>query len=161
MVKATQLLCYVDASWAEDESRKSQTGFVFCYGNAAIAWSSRLQSIITLSSTEAEFVALGEAVKSAIYLRDLLREVRNMPVIPSVVFLEDNQGTIKQALNLHTSSRNKHIDIRYHFLKHHFADESQSFSVHYVPTSLQAADLLTKSVNRVKVEFLRQIILGG
>ena len=161
VVKATQLLCYVDASWAEDESRKSQTGYVFCYGNAAIAWSSRLQSIITLSSTEAEYVALGEAVKSAIYLRNLLREVCNMQNIPPVVFLEDNQGTIKQALNLHTSSRNKHIDIRYHFLKHHFADESQSFSVHYVPTSLQAADLLTKSVNRVKVEFLRQIILGG
>ena len=161
VVKTKQLLCYVDASWAEDESRKSQTGYAFCYGNGAIAWSSRLQSIITLSSTEAEYVALGEAVMSAIYLRNLLQELLNMSDAPSVAFLEDNQGTIKQALNLHTSNRTKHIDIRYHFLKHHFADDSQSFSIHYVPTHLQAADLLTKSVNRVKVEFLRQIILGG
>ena len=159
VVHANTLHCYVDASWAEDvDTRHSQTGYVFCYGNAAISWHSHLQHLVTLSSTEAEYVALGEAVKEALYLRNLFRELLNAD-IPPIALLEDNQSTMKQALSLQSTRRTKHIDIRHHFLKQHFANGA--FTLHYIPTHLQAADCLTKSVNRVKVEFFRQIILGG
>ena len=70
VVHTTRLHGFVDVSWAEDiDTRHSQSGYVFCYGNAAISWSSHLQHLVTLSSTEAEYVALGDAVKEALYLR--------------------------------------------------------------------------------------------
>ena len=71
--------------------------------------------------------------------------------IPPIALLEDNQSTIKQALSLQSTRRTKHIDIRHHFLKEHFANNS--FTLHYIPTQLQGADCLTKSLNRVKVAF--------
>ena len=159
LVLPTSLHGYVDASWAEDlDTRRSQTGYVFCYGNSAISWNSHLQRLVTMSSTEAEYVALGEAVKEALYLRNLFSELLNAAP-PSIPLFEDNQSTIKQALNTQSSRRTKHIDIRHHFLKQHVANNV--VSLHYIPTSLQSADCLTKCLDRVKVEFFRQIIIGS
>jgi hypothetical protein len=159
IISPTTLHGYVDASWAEDlDTRRSQTGYVFFYGGAAIAWNSHLQRLVTLSTHEAEYVALGDAVKEALYLRNLFRELTNkdMPAIP---LLEDNQSTIKQALNLQSTRRTKHIDMRHHFLKEHVANKD--VSMHYISTTQQAADCLTKSLDRVKVDHFRQIILGS
>jgi hypothetical protein len=159
LVLPTSLHGYVDASWAEDlDTRRSQTGYVFCYGNAAISWNSHLQRLVTMSSTEAEYVALGEAVKEALYLRNLFSELRSAAP-PSIPLFEDNQSTIKQALNTQSSRRTKHIDIRHHFLKQHVSNNV--VTLHYIPTSLQSADCLTKCLDRVKVEFFRQIIIGS
>jgi hypothetical protein len=159
LVLPTSLHGYVDASWAEDlDTRRSQTGYVFCYGNAAISWNSHLQRLVTMSSTEAEYVALGEAVKEALYLRNLFSELFSAAP-PSIPLFEDNQSTIKQALNTQSSRRTKHIDIRHHFLKQHVSNNV--VTLHYIPTSLQSADCLTKCLDRVKVEFFRQIIIGS
>ena len=94
---------YVDASWGEDPStRKSQSGFVFTLGNAAIAWKSKLQTTVALSSTEAEYLALSTAVKDALFLRNLMGDL--MPSQSKTVTLfEDNQSSIKQASNLQSS----------------------------------------------------------
>ena len=81
---------YVDASWGEDPStRKSQSGYVFTLGNAAISWKSKLQTTVALSSTEAEYLALSAAVKepcfyaiwSAIYCHLLPRRLSCMRTI--------------------------------------------------------------------------------
>ena len=67
---------YVDASWGEDPStRKSQSGYVFTLGNAAISWKSKLQTTVALSSTEAEYLALSAAVKEALFLRNLVGDL--------------------------------------------------------------------------------------
>ena len=145
------------AAALEGWNRASQSGYVFCYGNAAISWNSHLQHLLTLSSTEAEYVALGDAVKEALYLRNLFCELLNTD-IPPIALLEDNQSTIKQALSLRSTHCTKHIDIRHHFLKEHFANNS--FTLHYIPTHLQGADCLTKSLIRVKVALFRRILLG-
>lgn len=56
------LIGYADADWAGDaSSRKSTTGYVFCYANGAVSWASRKQACVTLSSMESEYVALSEA----------------------------------------------------------------------------------------------------
>ena len=55
---------YVDANFAGDiDSRKSITGFIFTLGGTAISWASNLQKIVTLSTTEAEYVAATETGK--------------------------------------------------------------------------------------------------
>ena len=61
------------------------------------------------------------AVKEALFLRNLVGDV--LPsVAKTIVLHEDNQSTIKQALNLTASERTKHVDIRHHFLKAHVAN---------------------------------------
>ena len=104
------------------------------------------------------YIALGDAVKEALYLRNLFAELLNTTTPPSIPLFEDNQSAIKQALNTQSSRRTKHIDIRHHFLKQHVANNV--VTLHYIPTSLQAADCLTKCLDRVKVESFRQIIIG-
>ena len=62
-----QLIGFVDADWGGDsDDRKSNTGYLFKYLGAPISWSSKKQSLVTLSSTEAEYVALSEAGKEAL-----------------------------------------------------------------------------------------------
>ena len=67
---------YVDADFAGDiDSRKNTTGFVFTLGGTAISWASNLQMIVTLSTTEAEYVAATEAGKEMIWLHGFLVEL--------------------------------------------------------------------------------------
>jgi hypothetical protein len=150
---------YVDASWGEDPStRKSQSGYAFTLGNAAISWKSSLQKTVALSSTEAEYLALSAAAKDALFLRNLMGDL--WPALAKTVTLfEDNQSTIKQASNLQSSDRTKHIEIRHHFLKDHVANGD--IALEYLPTAEQPADALTKSLDRVKVSYFRQILLGS
>jgi hypothetical protein len=150
---------FVDASWGEDPStRRSQSGYAFLLADAAISWRTKLQSTVALSSTEAEYLALSDAIKEALFLRNILTDL--WPAcLASVTLFEDNQGTIKQALNLQSSARTKHIDVRHHFCKQHVACGDVSLS--YVPTAEQPADCLTKGLDKVKVSLFRQILLGS
>ena len=150
---------YVDASWGEDlDTRRSQSGYVFMLGGAAISWKSKLQHTVALSSTEAEYLSLGTATGEALYLRNLLGDLHPAAAGP-VTLYEDNQSTIKQASNLQSSERTKHIDIRHHFIKSHVANGD--IALEYIPTAEQPADALTKSLDRVKVSSFRQFTLGS
>jgi hypothetical protein len=153
-----EMFGYADASWAEDpEHRRSQTGYIFMLANAAIDWRSSRQTVVALSSTEAEYLSLSAATREALYLRNLMSVLTDTPPRP-VVILEDNQSTIKLAHKQLSSDRTKHIDIRHHFVKHYVS--TGVISLLYVPTEFQAADCLTKPVNKVKNSLFRQIILG-
>lgn len=84
-------------------------------GSAAVSWNSRLQKLVTLSTTEAEYVAVTEASKEMIWLRGLLDEL-GKEQRDSVLF-SDNQSAIHLAKNSAYHTRTKHIDIRYHFIR--------------------------------------------
>lgn len=80
------LVLYCDPDYASDETRKSTTGYI-CYLNGApISWCSRRQSIVSLSSTEAEFIAAAESVKEVLYLKNLLSELTG--IVPKIGTLE-------------------------------------------------------------------------
>jgi hypothetical protein len=71
------LVGYSDSDWTEDmDDRKSTTGFVFYMGDTVFTWSLKKQSIITLSTCEAEYVATTTCVCHFIWLRRLLKELR-------------------------------------------------------------------------------------
>ena len=149
---------FVDASWGEDlDTRRSQSGYLFTLGNATISWNSKLQTTVALSSTEAEYLALSSAVKEALSLCNLLRDIWP-DAAANVTLFEDNQSTIKQASNLQSSDRTKHVDIRHHFIKHHVANGD--IALEYLPTADQPADALTKNLDRIKVSSFRQVMLG-
>ncbi|KAK3036162.1 hypothetical protein RJ639_029899 [Escallonia herrerae] len=71
-----KLLGNSDSNWARDvDDRKSTTGFVFYFGEAAFTWTSKKQSIVTLSTCEAEYVVATSTLSHAIWLRNLLKEL--------------------------------------------------------------------------------------
>ena len=103
-----------DASKATDK-RSVSGGLIMC-GDASISWFSRTQKCVTLSTSEAEYVALGDAVKELLFLRQIWRFMLPSKVMPRFSAFEDNQGTVQLAQNPVTNSNSKHIDVRHHFL---------------------------------------------
>ena len=147
------LVGYSDADYANDtETRRSVTGYVFLMSGGAITWSSQRQKLVTLSTTEAEYVAAATAAREVVWLRRLLSDIKRRCVSPTVLYV-DNQGAIKLSKNAEHHKRTKHIDVRYYFLRE--KQESGEISVEYVPTDLQKADGLTKALPRDKFNFMR------
>lgn len=124
------------------------TGYVFKLGGAAIAWESKKQRTVALSSTEAEYMGLSEAAKEAIYLKSLLRELLGKSF--TVALYNDNQGAQKLAYNPVFHKRTKHIDIRHHFIRD--AVENKEVILRYLSTGEMLADILTKGVSKPKHE---------
>lgn len=108
---------FSDTDYAGDlGTRRSTTGFIFILYGGPIAWSSRRQSCVALSSTEAEFIASCEAAKEAIWLKRLLAELE--PGFNKAVPLKcDNQLAIQLVKNPVFHQRKKHIDVRYCFVR--------------------------------------------
>jgi hypothetical protein len=141
-----ELIGYSDASYAEDKiDRRSTSGFAFMKNGAAISWKSKKQKIVTLSSMEAEYVALTNAAKEGIYLRNLSNE--HQPTTKPMVLYEDNQSAIKTAENKIHNERSKHIDVRYHFIREQV--EQKKFVLKYIPTTDQIADIFTKPLGNI------------
>jgi hypothetical protein len=145
-----ELVGYSDADWAGDtDDRKSTSGYVFKIGRGAVSWGSKKQATVSLSSTEAEYIAISEATKEAIWLRRLLIDFGAECKAPTIVY-EDNQGCILLTRNPEFHARTKHIEIRYHFCLERV--ESGEIDVKYLDTSKMVADVLTKSLSRLKHE---------
>jgi len=99
------------------------------------------QKSVAASSTEAEYLALFEGVREALWLKSLINEIYLELNGPIDIF-EDNQGFISIANNPACLKRTKHIDIKYYFTREQI--EKKLICVKYVPTDLQLADTLTK-----------------
>ena len=113
-----ELVGYSDADWAGDvDTRKSTSGYAFMLGKAIVAWASKQQSVVALSTTEAEYIALASATKAAVWLRRLLQSLGEGQVRSTTIF-EDNRGAISLSTNPKDHSRTKHIDIKYHYVRH-------------------------------------------
>lgn len=84
---------YSDASWGNTEERKSISGFATFYGNCLLSWSSRKQTSVALSSTEAELIAVTEAAKEGKWLSKLMNDLKATQQKAFEVFV-DNHSTI-------------------------------------------------------------------
>jgi hypothetical protein len=141
---------FSDASFAENkEDRTSTGGYVFMMNGGAVSWKTEKQKIVTLSSTEAEYVALSHAAREAIWLRRLAEEHQhsNAPMI----LHEDNQSTIKTAKDRIFNCRTKHIDTYHHFVRQKV--EEKELEIIYIPSEIQTADIFTKPLGRKLHEF--------
>ena len=150
-----------DADWSGDlNDRKSTTGYYFKFeGNGgAISWGVKKQATVALSTAEAEYQAMAAAAQEAIYLRALLKDF-GFPMEKATDIGEDNQSCIKMCHNPVMHKRSKHIDTKLHFIRERV--ENKEIKIHYVPTEEMTADILTKSLPRVKVEKHRTVLLGN
>ncbi|XP_062557906.1 uncharacterized protein LOC134222764 [Armigeres subalbatus] len=147
---------YADADWAGDRSdRKSNSGFLFMLGNGTISWTARKQECVTLSSTEAEYVALAEASKELIWIFKLMRELGEDIQQPAIIH-EDNQSCISMLSTEGDNRRTKHIDTKYNFVRD--LVKTGVLKVKYCPTEEMLADMLTKPLGRVKLHKMREQI---
>ncbi|CAL5420691.1 unnamed protein product [Camellia sinensis] len=118
------LIGFTDSDYASDSNdRKSTSGYIFTMGSGVISWLSRKQPIVTLSTTEAEFVAVASCACQAIWLRRLLETLQH-PHNGSTPIYCGNSSTIKLSKNPVLHGRSKHIDVRYHFLRDLVKDET-------------------------------------
>ena len=140
---------YVDSDFAgEVDHRRSTTGYVFTMAGTVISWMSQLQKIVTISITEAKYVAVTKSSKELIWLQNLLAELGFDQVMN--VLHSDSQSAIHLAKNSAFHSRTKHIDLRYHFIRSLI--EEGVLKLVKIAGSLNPTDMLTKPINTEKLE---------
>ena len=114
-------------------------------GEACVCWFARTQKCVTFSTSEAENVALGDAMKKLLFLRQVVWRFmlpgKGMPCFP---IIEDNQGAVQLLQNPVSNSDSKHIDVCHHFLRELVCQ--RDISVSRVPSEYQHADILTKAL---------------
>jgi hypothetical protein len=114
--------------------------------STSITWNSAKQKTVSLSSTEAEYLALTTAIKEALWLKQLLFELNRKQ--EEITMYCDNKSTICLSKNPEFHSRTKHIDIRYHFIKEKIT--KKIIKIEYIPTDQMLADILTNALPRIK-----------
>lgn len=115
------------------------TGYVFTLGSVVVSWKATLQPTVTLSTTEAEYMALTEAAKEGIWLKGLVSDL-GLHHDQAVVFC-DSLSAICLAKDQVHHERTKHIDVRYHFLR-----SETRIQVKKIGTADNPADMFTKPV---------------
>ena len=140
---------YTDADGSMGEDRRAISGYAFLIDGGAVSWSSKRQEVISLSTTESEYVAATHGVKEALWLRSLLSEVFG-PAKDATTMLCDNQSAIALARDHQYHTRTKHIDVRYHFIR--WVIERGEVRLVYCPTEDMVADVLTKALPSPKVK---------
>src|SRR5210317_1055697 len=135
---------YSDSDYATDtETRKSVTGFIIYFCGVPVSWCSRSQRSVTLSSSEAEYIALSETAKEIVFLYQLVIEMGLEVKLPITVRV-DNIGAMFMAENIAVSGKTKHVQIRYRFVNDLI--EEGFLEVVFVGTLDNDADLFTKNV---------------
>ncbi|XP_074099287.1 uncharacterized protein LOC141527617 [Cotesia typhae] len=112
-----ELFGYADANWAESrQDRKSNSGYLFKVLGGTVSWSCKRQDCVSVSSTEAEIVALAETCRETTWLRKILEFFKQVQVSPTTIY-EDNQSCINSHRSAGFSNRTKHIDTRHYLAR--------------------------------------------
>ncbi|GJW01215.1 retrovirus-related pol polyprotein from transposon TNT 1-94 [Tanacetum coccineum] len=135
---------YVDSDYAGDlDGSKSTTGYVFTLSGGTVSWVSKLQSVVAMSTTEAEYVAAAQASKEAVWLKMLLEELGYKQ--EKITLFCDNQSALYLARNPAFHSKTKHIRVQYHFVREKV--EEGTMDMWKIHTDDNVADYLTKAIN--------------
>ena len=165
---------YVDTSFCGDwdpretqdpDTARSRYGDVIMYMGCPVLWKSELATEICLSTTEAEYVGLSQALRDAIPIMELLKEMkkRGLPVqktkaeIKCEVF-EDNSGEVKIARVKKYRPRTKHLNVKLHHFRSYV--DTKQIKITHVPTEKQHADYLTKNLNEKILRIHRKKVMG-
>ena len=138
-----------DSDFASDEDdRKSYTGYVFLICGGAVSWSTHKQHTVALSSMEAEYMALSDAAHEALARKQFFCELQIPSGLKPITMLSDSQSALDISENPAKYRQAKHIDIRYHAIRHYIHDAK--IQVDYIPSEHQPADLFTKALESTK-----------
>jgi len=138
---------HCDSDWGGDPHEfKSTSGYIFTFKGGPVAWTSRLQDVTAFSSSEAEYMALAEALKESLWLRPFLKSIGQPSEDPTTIFV-DNRAAIAMSRNAEFHKRTKHVGIKYHRVRQE--QQAGTVYVEFVPSERNPADMLTKAVDAV------------
>ena len=144
--QGTKLCGHADSAFASDiDTRRSTTGFIWFYGGNLVSWTSKVQKVVALSTAEAEYIALSQAMQEGACLQNLYTEIGVKKVTPGIAY-EDNEACMKIATNEASSVRTKHVAIKFHYCRNMV--KRGKMVVTYIGTKNQLADTLTKRTTR-------------
>ena len=150
---------YADADYAEKaNNRRSVSGVAVTLGGTVVSHASRTQKVTSLSTSEAEYIAAGDGVKEALFVKAVLSFIAPETYGASIKVLEDNMGAKALIENPLSSARTKHIDVRFHFIRELF--RRGKISVEYVKSADQHADILTKALPRANFQYHRRCLMN-
>lgn len=135
------LVAEVDSNWTECHSTN---GYVIKLAGAVVAYASKRQQSVALSSTEAEIMGASLAAAEIINIRGLLREMGRDMSKPTVLYV-DNQGAIALSKDMRSCQRSRHIERRYLRIREWVHDGE--IEVRYIATADNSADALTKPLD--------------
>ncbi|GKB36178.1 hypothetical protein Tco_0881120 [Tanacetum coccineum] len=151
-MSALNLRAYCDSDWAgELVSPKSTTGFCIFLGDSLISCKSKKHDVISKSSIEAKYGAMKVTTSEIVWLRWLLVDM-GVPISHSTPLHYDNRCAIQIMHNSVFHERTKHIEIGFHFTRHHL--QAGTISLLFVPFALQIADVFTKPHSGPRFSFL-------
>ena len=153
--------CYCDADFSgnwnkqfanvDPSTSKSRSGWIMFYAGCPVCWASKLQSQVALSTTEAEYIAMSQALRNVIPVMNLIQEMREkgfqvICTLPSVYYkvFEDNSGTLELARLPKLRPRTKHINICYHHFREHV--HKGLIKIFPISTKDQISDALNKAL---------------
>ena len=166
---------FVDADFAGNwdpldtsnrDTARSRHGYIITYHGMPILWKSQMQNEIALSTTESEYTGLSYALREAIPIMNLLKEMEKMGIQVSSnkakvrcrVF-EDNTGALEIAKEKKYRPRTKHMNIRLHHFRY-YVDDLKEITIHKIDTKEQLADLLPKPLCEEDFVRLRLALMG-
>ena len=149
--------CWVEAdfsgNWQEQDAHndlmtsKSHSGWIVHFARAPITWASKIQTIMALSTTKAEYIPLSTSLREVIPLMGMLKEVAkqgvqidNLPPKVHCMVFEDNSGTLELARLPKVRPRTKHINQSFHHFREYV--EQQEIHIQATPMEEQLADIL-------------------
>ena len=119
--RSTQMNWNPSTAMDDPSTAKSRIGFVITYAACPILWASKLQTCISLSTAEAEYVALFQSLRDTIPIMKLLEELKDQVFKPASIkpmvhcqAFEDNTGALELSLVPKMRPRTKHINNVYH-----------------------------------------------
>jgi hypothetical protein len=148
-----ELWLHCDASWADDpNSRRTTAGYIVYVGDSPIKWQSKQQSLVTLSTTEAEFVNMSTAGRDMVWIKKLLHDMKipvsKIPVSKIPRIGTDSRNALVAAESEKRNMSTRHTDVRYKWIKEKV--RNGELTLYWVDTENMKANGLTKMLNPTK-----------
>ena len=155
-IGSEMFITYSDADHGGNKDNgKSTSGYMVKLGSGVVAWRSKLQPVVTRSTTEAEYIAGGAAGMEICWMQNVLKEMGYTPSAPAKLCM-DNQSAISVAKNPEHHGRMKHLDLCFYWLRDQV--EKKRIEPAYLQTDNMPADLLTKALPKPQVLKLRRMM---
>ena len=147
------IYAYTDSDWAADKIKcRSITGYFFEIANGIFSWHTHAQKTVALSSTEAEYMAMSDCSRQAMWIKSLLSELGL--TLSAIPIYGDNQGSIFIGSNPVQERRTKHIDICYHYIRQ--CIEDKNIELMFIEGSNNPANMFTKNLGNIKFSKFRE-----
>jgi hypothetical protein len=145
-MKKLTIQSFCDSDYAGDQdSRKSVTGYVINLLGCMVAWKSKSQKSVALSSSEAEYISISEIPKIILFVKQVLEFLGQNIDFP-INIVVDNIGAIYMAENNMSNNQTKHVNTRYHVVRELIEDGM--IKVEFIRSENNDSDIFTKNLGR-------------